>query len=92
LRDEQFAELAAAAREGDRSALGQLLESFRSYLCLVSDRKLGPDLKQKCGDSDVVQQTFLDAQRAVRRCEGSTPYELRDWLERILLNNLGEMR
>jgi len=91
LRDKPFAELAAAAREGDRSALGYLLESFRSYLRLFSDRKLGPDLKQKCGGSDLVQQTFLDAQQAFPRFEGSRPDELRVWLERILLNNLGDL-
>jgi len=79
------------AREGDRSALGHLLEGFRPYLRLFSDRKLGPDLRQKCGGSDLVQETFLDAQRAFQRFEGSRPDELRVWLEQILLNNLGDL-
>jgi RNA polymerase sigma-70 factor (ECF subfamily) len=91
LGDKPLIELVRAAREGDRSALGELLESFRSYLRLFSDRQLGPDLKQKCGGSDLVQQTFLDAQQAFPRFVGSTPDELRVWLERILLNNLGDL-
>ena len=91
LRDSQFVLLTQAAREGDRSALGHLLDSFRSYLRLFSDRKLGPDLKPKCGESDLVQQTFLDAQQAFPRFTGSKPHELRAWLERIFLNNLGDM-
>ncbi len=89
--DKPFVELARAAREGDRSALGALLESFRSYLQLFSDRQLWSDLKPKCGGSDLVQQTFLDAQQAFPRFVGSTPDELRVWLERILLNNLGDL-
>jgi RNA polymerase sigma-70 factor (ECF subfamily) len=87
----QFSALVEAAREGDQSALGNLLDSFRSYLRLFSDRKLGPDLKQKCGESDLVQQTFLDAQQGFPRFVGSKPDEFRVWLERILLNNLGDL-
>ncbi len=89
--DKSFAELAEAARRGDRTALGLILESFRTYLSLFSDRKIGQDLKPKCGESDLVQQTFLDAQQAFPRFDGSTPDELRAWLERILLNNLGDL-
>jgi RNA polymerase sigma-70 factor (ECF subfamily) len=91
LRDKQFTVLAEAAHEGDRSALGHLLNGFRSYLHLLADRKLGADLKQKCGGSDLVQRTFLDAQQAFPRFEGSKPDELRVWLERILLNNLNDV-
>jgi RNA polymerase sigma-70 factor (ECF subfamily) len=91
LRDKQFSALVEAARAGDQSALGNLLDSFRSYLRLFSDRKLGPDLKQKCGESDLVQQTFLDAQQGFPRFVGSKSDEFRAWLERILLNNLGDL-
>jgi RNA polymerase sigma-70 factor (ECF subfamily) len=82
--------LTAAARDGDASALGHLLGGFQSYLRLIADRELGADLKQKCAASDLVQQTFLDAQRAFRRFQGSGPGELRVWLEQILHNNLGD--
>jgi RNA polymerase sigma-70 factor, ECF subfamily len=81
VRDKSFGELAEAARKGDRSALGHLLEGFRAYLHLLSVRKLGPDLKPKYGESDLVQQTFLDAQRAFADFRGSSPQELRAWLE-----------
>ncbi len=90
LHHEQFMELTEAARGGDRSALGQLLNGFRSYLNLFADRQLGEDLKQKCSGSDLVQQTFLDAQQAFPRFKGSGPDDLRLWLERILLNNLAD--
>jgi RNA polymerase sigma-70 factor, ECF subfamily len=91
LRDTQFTRLAEAAHEGDRSALGRLLNGFQPYLHVLADRKLGADLKQKCAGSDLVQRTFLEAQRAFSRFVGSKPDELRAWLERILLNNLVDM-
>jgi RNA polymerase sigma-70 factor (ECF subfamily) len=84
----QLQNLLQAAREGERAALGQLLESFRPYLALFAGGKLGADLKPKCSESDLVQRTFLDAQEAFPRFEGSSADELRAWLERILLNNL----
>lgn len=91
LSETEFARLMAAARAGDRAALGHILDSFRSYLNLLADRKLGADLKPKCSRSDLVQQTFIDAQDAFVRFGGTDPDELRAWLERILLNNLGDV-
>jgi RNA polymerase sigma-70 factor, ECF subfamily len=91
LRQKTFTELTEAARNGDRSALGDLLESFRTYLSLVTDHRLGRDLRPKCSKSDLVQQTFLDAQGAFTNFRGSSPAEFQAWLERILLNNLGDL-
>jgi RNA polymerase sigma-70 factor (ECF subfamily) len=91
LHDRHFTLLTSAARAGDRSALGHLLSSFQTYLQLFADDRLAADLRQKCAASDLVQQTFLEAQRAFPRFQGSKPHELRAWLERILLNNLGDV-
>jgi RNA polymerase sigma-70 factor (ECF subfamily) len=87
----QFARLLHSARGGDRAALGSLLDSFRSYLVLFADRKLGADLKPKCSRSDLVQRTFLDAQEGFARFDGADSDALRAWLERILINNLGDV-
>ena len=87
----RFNHMLHSARAGDRKALGHLLDSFRSYLNLFADRKLGADLKPKCSRSDLVQRTFLDAQGAFDRFTGANTDELRAWLERILLNNLGDV-
>jgi hypothetical protein len=61
------------------------VEGVWSYVLLFSDRNLGADLKRKCGGSDPVQRTFLDAQHAFPHVVGSTSDGLRVWLERILL-------
>ena len=52
----------AAARTGSSEALGQALQACRGYLLLLAERELDPDLRAKGGASDVVQETFLEAQ------------------------------
>jgi RNA polymerase sigma-70 factor (ECF subfamily) len=78
----------AAARGGSREALGQVLETFRGYLLLVANRQLDPELRAKGGASDLVQDTFLEAQRDFGQFHGASVDELRAWLRRLLLNNV----
>ena len=85
---DQFAGLLEAARAGDVAALGRLFESCRRYLELVAGRELANDLQAKVGASDLVQETFLDAQLGFAHFQGRTAGELAAWLERALLNNL----
>ena len=79
-----------AARHGSREALGHVLEACRDYLLLVANKELDPDLQAKGGASDLVQQTFLEAQRDFARFHGESEAELLAWLRRLLLNNLGD--
>jgi RNA polymerase sigma-70 factor (ECF subfamily) len=78
----------AAARAGSAEALGQALEANRDYLLLIAGRELDPDLRAKGGASDLVQETFLEAQRDFTHFHGDSPDELRAWLRRLLLNNV----
>jgi RNA polymerase sigma-70 factor (ECF subfamily) len=78
----------AAAQAGSREALGQALETFRAYLLLIADREMDPELRAKGGASDLVQETFLEAQRDFARFHGTSVEELRAWLRRLLLNNV----
>ncbi len=80
--------LLAAARAGSREALGQLLEAFRAYLLLIAQSELAPELRAKGGASDLVQQTFLEAQRDFSQFRGDSEGELAGWLRQMLLNNL----
>lgn len=77
-----------AARAGSREALGEALEACRAYLLVVAERELDPALRAKGGASDLVQQTFLEAQRDFDRFHGSTAEQLRAWLRQVLRNNL----
>src|SRR6516225_2525174 len=76
------------ARAGSPEALGQVLETFRGYLLLIADREMDPELRAKGGASDLVQETFLEAQRDFARFHGTRAEELRAWLRRLLLNNV----
>src|SRR5215469_11026738 len=78
----------ALARAGSPEALGQVLETFRGYLLLVAGRELDPELRAKGGASDLVQDTFLEAQRDFGQYHGASGDELRAWLRRLLLNNV----
>ena len=70
------------------SALGELLELCRPYLLKVANEELAPDLYAKGGGSDLVQETFLEAQRDFGQFQGMTKDELVVWLRQILRNNL----
>src|SRR5262249_13520137 len=58
------------------------------YLLAVANRALDDDLRAKGGASDLVQDTFLEAQKDFGRFQGTTADELRAWLGAILHHNL----
>jgi len=82
--------LLSAARAGSREALGHVLEACRHYLLSVAGEELDPHLQAKGGASDVVQQTFLEAQQDFGRFQGATEVELLAWLRRLLKHNIGD--
>jgi RNA polymerase sigma-70 factor (ECF subfamily) len=84
----EIAQLLPAARAGSPEALGQALEVYRNYLLLVAERELDSVLQAKAGASDLVQETFFEAQRDFGQFHGSSEEELRAWLRRLLLNNV----
>jgi RNA polymerase sigma-70 factor (ECF subfamily) len=80
-----------AAHAGSSEALGQALETCRRYLLLVAERELSPALRAKGGASDLVQQTFLEAQRDFAHFQGQTEAELLAWLRQLLLHNVSKL-
>jgi RNA polymerase sigma-70 factor (ECF subfamily) len=80
-----------AARAGSPEALGQLLEAYRDYLLLIAAQELPTDLRAKCGASDLVQDTLLEAQRDFPQFRGDTDEQLRGWLRQLLRHNLGHV-
>jgi RNA polymerase sigma-70 factor (ECF subfamily) len=84
--------LIAAARAGSSEALGELLEAWREYLLLLANQELDSVLCPKGGASDLVQETFLEAQRDIGRFAGSTTGEWVGWLRTILEHNAANFR
>ena len=85
---EDFRKLLSEGRAGSTEALGRLWMSCRQYLLLVARQRLDPALQGKVSPSDVVQQTFLEAQRDLSGFHGDREDELLAWLCRILVNNM----
>jgi len=77
-----------AARAGSQEALGQALEACRRYLVDIARQELDPTLQAKGGASDVVQDTFLEAQRDFGQFHGQSDGELRAWLRQLLLHHV----
>ena len=80
-----------AARQGDRDALGRLLQSHWDPLWKQAIGQIDENLQGKQAASDLVQETFLDAQRCFQAFRGSTPSELHAWLKTILANNIRDV-
>ncbi|MBX9654146.1 sigma-70 family RNA polymerase sigma factor [bacterium] len=80
------------AQEGDPDAMGIALESCRAYLTQVAAEELERALRRKVNPSDLVQESFLVAQRNFARFNGRSIDELRAWLRGILNNKLHEAR
>jgi len=72
------------ARQGDREALGRLLEAQRVALHRLAERQLDGRLAVRVDASDIIQQTFLEAHRSFRQFAGQDARQLAAWLEGIL--------
>src|SRR5262245_40328741 len=59
----EFVARLAMARAGEGEALGRVLDSCRGYLLMIARQELDAGLQAKGGASDLVQETFVDAQR-----------------------------
>lgn len=72
-------------------ALGQRFQGFRAYLLKVAGREMNPELRAKCGASDLVQQAFCEAVRDREALRGRTPQQVRGWLRGILIHTIRDV-
>jgi RNA polymerase sigma-70 factor (ECF subfamily) len=77
---------------GEAERLGRGLEAFRAYLTVVARRGLARDLEAKVGVSDLVQETFLAAERDFAGVQDRSPANVRRWLAGILRHLLANTR
>jgi RNA polymerase sigma-70 factor (ECF subfamily) len=89
---QDFGHWLSAARGGSRDALGQAFEACRRYLLSVAHRQLNHDLQAKGGASDLVQDTFLEAQSSFDHFRGNSEVELRAWLRQLLHHRAAKFR
>jgi RNA polymerase sigma-70 factor (subfamily 1) len=93
MRGAAVGEQDVGAKDSDEHlARERAFEPYRAYLTLVARRSIGPVLAAKVGVSDIVQETFLAAQRRVGTFHGASAPEWRAWLKAILLHHLANQR
>jgi RNA polymerase sigma-70 factor (ECF subfamily) len=76
------------ARSGDRQAAELLFARYRPYLRIICSLQLPRLCQQREDASDIVQQTLIDAARAVNDFRGETEPELEAWMARLLERNI----
>jgi RNA polymerase sigma-70 factor (ECF subfamily) len=76
--------LLGRARQGDRSALGHVMESCRPWLLQRARTRLPRGLARKQDASDVVQEVLYRAAAQIGAFQGRSLGELRAWLAGIL--------
>ncbi len=61
---------------------------FRAYLKVLAEMQLPPMIRSRVDPSDIVQQTLLNAHRAIKDFRGQSDAELAGWLRQILAREL----
>jgi RNA polymerase sigma-70 factor (ECF subfamily) len=79
------------AKSGGIAVLGQLLETYSSYLALLARLQIGRRLRGKVDAADLVQETFLSAHENFAQFRGETEAEFVAWLRRILASRLADL-
>ncbi len=70
----------------------QDLERYRGYLRVLARAGLGRRLRRRLDESDIVQETFLEAYRSRAQLRGTTEPHVRAWLRTILKRILSRVR
>jgi len=90
--DAELMRLLALASEGDSGAVEQLFQRLYPYLLLCAREELDSDLRAKVRESDLVQQSCLEAHRDFPKFGGQSVSDLMQWLETILRSNAADLR
>ena len=74
-------------REMNGAATAEL-SRFRPYLLMLARSQFDDTLQPKLDESDIVQQTLLDAHQSLANFRGKSDQEKAVWLQQILARNL----
>jgi RNA polymerase sigma-70 factor, ECF subfamily len=66
------------------------LNRFRPYLLMLARLQLGDVLQSKLDESDIVQQTLLEAHHSLTAFRGNSCGEMAAWLRQILARNMAD--
>lgn len=80
------------AKSGSSAEFSLLMEEYREYLHLIADNELDRNMLPKASASDMVQNTFAEAQEGIGSFNGKTPREFKGWLRQILIRQITDFR
>lgn len=83
-KNQPFESRLLTARSLGNEASHDLLERYRNYLMVLASIGTDKDLRAKVGDSDLVQETMIQAHEDFDQFRGMTEGELLGWLRSIL--------
>lgn len=81
-----ISELISASRAGDPKAKAELLGAFRDYLRLLANLHVRPLMQAKFDESDIVQETCIQAIEGFDQFRGTNEQQFAAWLRQILAN------
>jgi RNA polymerase sigma-70 factor (ECF subfamily) len=90
--DAELKRLLRETGKGSSQATEQLFHRLYPHLLLCARTHLDSDLRAKVRESDLVQQSLMEAHRELPRFDGSSVVDLMDWLEKILKSNVADLR
>lgn len=90
--NDDVAVLIERARGGSIEALGELIDTVRTYLLLVANQETDLNIQAKIAASDIVQDACLLAHQRFETFRGTTEAELRGWMRRVLLHSISDSR
>ncbi len=79
------------ARAGSREDVGRAMDACRGYLLTIARDAIYGSLRTKEGPSDLVQETYLEAQRRFKDFHGSNEGDLIAWLRGILDHKINDL-
>ncbi len=75
----------------DDDQLIELISSYQQYLTALAAANLRPQLRPKCGVSDIVQMTLMKAVSRKSSLNSSNPNVVSAWLRTILANTIADL-
>ena len=84
--NDDVSKLIAAAQRGEPDAKADLFGCFRQYLRLLAYLHIKPLLKSKFDESDVVQETCMQAAAVFHQFRGDNEQQFAAWLRQIMAN------
>lgn len=91
-RDGRSIDLIQRARSGEREALNDLIDTWRTYLLHITSGSLRGPVQSKLGASDIVQSACLEIHECFDQFHGESVEEWKSWLRSLVIRDIQNVR